>query len=146
MRGPHRRFAPLLSHTLRRIPQAVGVIATCCKPFSNSRQSINVSIPQAVGVVTTSTLFVIVISSVQGFNTANGRCYCNPSYDGACIRHLIVISIPQAAGVVATSKIYTAVCSVMVMVSIPQAVGIVATTIATKLAFISALRFQYRRR
>ena len=97
MRGPHRRFAPLLSHTLRRIPQAVGVIATCCKPFSNSRQSINVS-------------------------------------------------IPQAAGVVATSKIYTAVCSVMVMVSIPQAVGIVATTIATKLAFISALRFQYRRR
>ena len=24
----HRRFAPLLSHTLRRIPQAVGTIAT----------------------------------------------------------------------------------------------------------------------
>ena len=28
MCGPHRRFAPLLSHTLRRIPQAVGVVAT----------------------------------------------------------------------------------------------------------------------
>ena len=28
MCGPHRRFAPLLPHTLRRIPQAVGVVAT----------------------------------------------------------------------------------------------------------------------
>ena len=28
MCGPHRRFAPLLSRTLRRIPQAVGVVAT----------------------------------------------------------------------------------------------------------------------
>ena len=27
MCGPHRRFAPLLSRTLRRIPQAVGAIA-----------------------------------------------------------------------------------------------------------------------
>ena len=27
MYGPHRRFAPLLPHTLRRIPQAVGAIA-----------------------------------------------------------------------------------------------------------------------
>ena len=28
MYGPHRHFAPLLPHTLRRIPQAVGVVAT----------------------------------------------------------------------------------------------------------------------
>ena len=28
MCGPHRRFAPLLSRTLRRIPQAVGAVAT----------------------------------------------------------------------------------------------------------------------
>ena len=28
MCGPHRRFAPLLSRTLRRIPQAVSTIAT----------------------------------------------------------------------------------------------------------------------
>ena len=28
MCGPHRLFAPLLPHTLRRIPQAVGVVAT----------------------------------------------------------------------------------------------------------------------
>jgi len=28
MCGPHRRFAPLLSRTLRRILQVVGVIAT----------------------------------------------------------------------------------------------------------------------
>ena len=26
MCGPHRRFAPLLSRTLRRIPQAVGTV------------------------------------------------------------------------------------------------------------------------
>ena len=28
MCGPHRRFAPLLPRTLRRIPQAVGTVAT----------------------------------------------------------------------------------------------------------------------
>ena len=28
MCGPHRRFAPLLPRTLRRIPQAVGAVAT----------------------------------------------------------------------------------------------------------------------
>lgn len=28
MCGPHRRFAPLLSRTLRRIPQAVSAVAT----------------------------------------------------------------------------------------------------------------------
>ena len=28
MCGPHRRFAPLLSRTLRRIPQAVSTVAT----------------------------------------------------------------------------------------------------------------------
>ena len=28
MCGPHRHFAPLLPHTLRRIPRAVGVVAT----------------------------------------------------------------------------------------------------------------------
>ena len=67
------------------------------------------------------------LQQINSFNTASGRCCCNPSYDGACIRHLIVVSIPQAAGVVATSKVYTAVCSVMVMVSIPQAVDVVAT-------------------
>ena len=35
MRGPHRRFAPLLSHTLRRIPQAVGVVATYNRQLQN---------------------------------------------------------------------------------------------------------------
>ena len=28
MCGPHRRFTPLLPRTLRRIPQAVGTVAT----------------------------------------------------------------------------------------------------------------------
>ena len=41
------------------------------------------------------------LQQINSFNTASGRCCCNPSYDGACIRHLIVVSIPQAAGVVA---------------------------------------------
>ena len=34
MCGPHRRFTPLLSRTLRRIPQAVGVVAT----FKNQQE------------------------------------------------------------------------------------------------------------
>ncbi len=35
MCGPHRRFAPLLPHTLRRIPQAVGVVATGVKQYGD---------------------------------------------------------------------------------------------------------------
>ena len=35
MCGPHRRFAPLLTHILRRIPQAVGVVATIIVPLSD---------------------------------------------------------------------------------------------------------------
>ena len=34
MCGPHRRFAPLLPHTLRHIPQTVGVVAT----FKNQQE------------------------------------------------------------------------------------------------------------
>ena len=52
MCGPHRRFAPLLSRTLRHIPQAVGVVATV--EFANrDEDDATVSIPRAVGVVAT---------------------------------------------------------------------------------------------
>ena len=37
MCGPHRRFAPLPSHTLRRIPQAVGVVATDLECLATER-------------------------------------------------------------------------------------------------------------
>ena len=36
MCGPHRRFAPLLPHTLRRIPQTVGTIAIGFDYFDGS--------------------------------------------------------------------------------------------------------------
>ncbi len=36
MCGPHRRFAPLLPRTLRRIPQAVSTVATVCLQMSIS--------------------------------------------------------------------------------------------------------------
>ena len=49
---PHRRFAPLLSRTLRRIPQAVGTVATV-KVGKYDLLWQYVSIPQAVGTVVT---------------------------------------------------------------------------------------------
>ena len=52
MCGPHRRFAPLLSRTLRRIPQAVSAVAT-------------------IYHVTTS------IHLLVSFNTASGKRCCN---------------------------------------------------------------------
>ena len=52
MCGPHRRFAPLLSRTLRRIPQAVGTVATV-KVGKYDLLWQYVSIPQAVGTVVT---------------------------------------------------------------------------------------------
>ena len=52
MCGPHHRFAPLLSRTLRRIPQAVGTVAT--NYFGRHRPNwCHVSIPQAVSTVAT---------------------------------------------------------------------------------------------
>ena len=53
MCGPHCHFAPLLTHTLRRIPQAVGVVATDLEPLTVWEVAERVSIPQAVGVVAT---------------------------------------------------------------------------------------------
>ena len=52
MCGPHCHFAPLLTHTLRRIPQAVGVVAT--SEYDTSAHTAS-----------------------YGFNIASGRYYCN---------------------------------------------------------------------
>jgi len=54
MCGPHRRFAPLLPRTLRRIPQAVGAVATPDASFEHYTDLKQVSIPQAVGAVATA--------------------------------------------------------------------------------------------
>ena len=53
MCGPHRRFAPLLPHTLQRIPQAVGTVATQKVILQKN------------------------VQNLQRFNTASSRCCCN---------------------------------------------------------------------
>ena len=79
MCGPHRRFAPLLPRTLRRIPQAVGAVATCRDCFGLRYDLCSlVSIPQAVGAVATSSKSIP--NSQQSAH----------------------VSIPQAVGAVAT--------------------------------------------
>ena len=52
MCGPHRRFAPLLPRTLRRIPQAVSTVATEVQKITIDGKAL-VSIPQAVSTVAT---------------------------------------------------------------------------------------------
>ena len=49
MCGPHRHFAPLRPHTLQRIPQTVGIVATMKSEASRKA------------------------SVLLGFNTASGR-------------------------------------------------------------------------
>ena len=76
MCGLHRRFAPLPSRTLRRIPQAVGVVAT-------------------------TTSRVLKKLTKCSFNTAGGRCCYNKKISLVLVLVLLV-SIPQAVGVVTT--------------------------------------------
>ena len=54
MCGPHRRFTPLLPRTLRRIPQAVGTVATTETNTLQVAGENRVSIPQAVSTVATT--------------------------------------------------------------------------------------------
>ena len=62
MCGPHRRFTPLLPRTLHRIPQAVSTVATYTRQSSKA-QYLCVSIPQAVGTVTTTLALVKTLLS-----------------------------------------------------------------------------------
>ena len=94
MCGPHRRFAPLLSRTLRRIPQAVGVVATLKSMFVLAKQNLS-SFNTASGkycyfitfvlpslrsgtcdVWTSSSLCSSAVSH-SAAHTVNGRCCCN---------------------------------------------------------------------
>ena len=81
MCGPHRRFAPLLSHTLRRIPQAVGVVAMYQIISDASSSKKTVSIPQAVGTIAYRLCFTF--SSFRYLRCANlivalRLCYLTP--------------------------------------------------------------------
>ena len=77
MCGPHRRFTPLLPRTLRRIPQAVGTVAT------------NRHLRGFIGCI-------------LSFNTASGRYCCNDPNKIEAMKTLLNVSIPQAVGTVAT--------------------------------------------
>ena len=62
-----------------------------------------VSIPQAVSTVATGAIVNVVVSDVEGFNTASGKYCCN------CLTLLqktgvIKVSIPQAVSTVATGN------------------------------------------
>ena len=67
MCGLHRRFAPLLSRTLRRIPWTVGAVATYVQ--------------------------ILCMSNLR-FNTASGRCCCNYMRSNGRKRYLKKVSIP----------------------------------------------------
>ena len=101
MCGPHRRFAPLLSRTLRRIPQAVSTVATLVVAqlgqdlgrYVSIPQAVStvatwlcvydiaeayaVSIPQAVSTVATETIMRFMFFGEICFNTASGKHCCN---------------------------------------------------------------------
>ncbi len=83
MCGPYRRFAPLLSRPLRRIPQAVGAVTSLplfSLPFSQGLEMCGPHrrfapllprtlrrIPQAVGTVATGDDHNVVIHGAHGF-------------------------------------------------------------------------------
>ena len=101
MCGPHRRFAPLLPRTLRRIPQAVGTVATSsyinrgscnyiCFNTASGRYCCNKSDP------------LHNINSIESFNTASGRYCCNLERRLSYFLCCYAVSIPQAVGTVAT--------------------------------------------
>ena len=78
MCGPHRRFAPLLPRTLRRIPQAVSTVATTHR--------------------------ILPPYLLKSFNTASGKHCCNKVNSGWAIGYFKKVSIPQAVSTVATPK------------------------------------------
>ena len=95
MSGPHYRFAPLLSRTLRRIPQAVGVVATYYVTSISIPITI-VSILQAVATIASSPLFYLLF--VQALEMGGPHRRFAPLLSRTLRR------IPQAVGVVATKS------------------------------------------
>ena len=94
MCGSHRHFVPLLSRTLRRIPQAVGAVATL-PTTKRCYRNCTVSIPQAVGTINLSPLFSL--PSGQGLEL------CGPHRRFAPLLPRTLRRIPQAVSAVATS-------------------------------------------
>ena len=94
MCGPHRRFAPLLSRTLRRIPQAVGVVATQERQVNGYCWARKVSIPQAVSAVASSPLFYLLFVQVLEM--------CGPHRRFAPLLSRTLRRIPQEVGIVTT--------------------------------------------
>ena len=77
MCGPHHRFAPLLPRTLRRIPQAVGTVATklsLLMPQQFVRSFNTVSGKYCCNKKVYGTLCQLYLNC---FNTASGRYCCN---------------------------------------------------------------------
>ena len=77
MYEPNRRFASLLSRTLRRIPQAVGTIAICSSVYTFIPNAYTVSIPQAVSTIAMQGTLRQEAPGRESFNTASGKYYCN---------------------------------------------------------------------
>ena len=134
MCGPHRHFVPLLPRTLRRIPQAVGTVAT--RKLHDNCSTRGVSIPQAVGTVTSLPLF----SPPFG----QGLEMCGPHRRFAPLLPRTLRRIPQAVGTVTPSFSFSlpfgqglemcgphrrfAPLLPRTLRRIPQAVGTVATS------------------
>jgi len=94
MCGPHRHFVPLLPRTLRRIPQAVGTVAT--RKLHDNCSTRGVSIPQAVGTVTPSFSFSLPFG--QGLEM------CGPHRRFTPLLPRTLLRIPQAVSTVATRR------------------------------------------
>ena len=162
MCGPHRRFAPLLPHTLRRIPQAVGVVTRV--------------------LVQTNTCSAILLC----FNTAGGRQWCLITFVlpslrsgkrwadlivalrlccltlcGAYRKRQVLLQLIQPRSLTAlySGGFNTAggrcCCNFQInfrngtwhrQVSIPQTVGVVATITSLYMAEVVRQEFQYRKR
>ena len=100
MCGPHRRFAPLLPRTLRRIPQAVSTVATgVCKYAELHSRHCKVSIPQAVSTVTSSPLFSLPFG--QGLEM------CGPHRRFTPLLPRTLRRIPQAVGTVTSLPLFS---------------------------------------
>ena len=122
MCGPHRRFAPLLPRTLRRIPQAVSTVATHPNLVLLSNGTLSgfntasgrhcyfitfvfPSFQSGTRDVWTSSSFRSSAASHPSSHTANGKYCCNFDESKPYWWRLCRVSIPQAVSTVATNKL-----------------------------------------
>ena len=100
----------------------------------------DVSIPQAVGTIAIpfKEERCYLSSSLEGFNTASGRYYCNENIMPEEWCELLKrVSIPQAVGTIAIiEQSMLSAMKFLLKVSIPQAVGTIAIADLTKPVFM----------